>query len=1806
MRLSLPLLIIFLFGFFTSCKKSPENEVLIISKNFSEEVQEKQNLSFVFNKDLVQTDQLGAWDSTPYITFEPAVAGKFRWTAANELVFSPLRGFEPSQEYKAIISDKIFRLSDNKKWHLGGEKKFSFHTPWLEPVRWETFWAAGKNANEVIIRAALEFNYPVNSKDLSDKLKVSGGGKDLTLQIEAADAPSKIIYINLSGAPESNEEMPVNMKLTKGLPLPGSSYKTTTDFELAQVLPSRFELRVLNVDHGYEGENGYIRIFTSQPINESTINNGIKIDPTIETKKEISENSLTLTGKFNVGGSYMLKMNKDLKGIFGGTMAGEFSKELFFGDMPPSIAFANSKAIYLSSAGEKSVAVRVINVPRFKIEVWKIYENNILSFMRNNRFSDYYWDEEENYVNNGYRYQLDYSNIYSDKVWEQEISTASLPGSGYLRQLRLDIPKTNDYRGVYLVRIASDNNYYLNDMRLISVSDIGIIAKQGKDHLMVMTNSIKNAGPIGNAEITLISANNQEITKIKTDRSGIAMLDNLQTALGGFKIGMIIARSGDDVNYLMYEGARVETSRFEVDGAYDNASGLQTFIYGQRNIYRPGETIYFNTILRENEWKPAANVPVQMKLVMPNGKVYQTLRANTSAQGAVAAEYKMAPGMVTGYYSFEVYSGNGLLLASEGVQVEEFMPDRLKVTVNAAKPGYFNGQTATVKGLALNLFGPPAANRNYEAVFSINAGQIENKQYRGYNFSVSGWKMDFEQDVRSGTTDDSGRIEEQYQIPAEWTHMGLLNAKAWITVFDETGRPVNRRSSFNIHTQKAYFGVKTADYYVSTNQPMSYRVVALDTGFKPANAKAEIQVIRHDWITVTRNDYGTYRYQSQRVEKLMSSRTVDVSKDTELTYMPAISGEYEIRIGHPGTKGYVSSYFYAYGYGNTEASSFEVNTDGEVEMVMDKESYSPGDNAKILFKTPFAGKLIVTIERNRVTETKIIETDKKAAELNLKITGAHVPNVYVSATLIRKLENDNLPLMVAHGYASLSVSEKSSKLPVEITIAEKSRSKTKQKIKVKAGSSSDVELTVAVVDEGILQLRNFKTPDPHGFFYRKKALEVNSYDVYPFVFPEIKFRSSTGGDGYDLEKRVNPLTNNRVKLVSFWSGILKTNNRGEAEYEIDIPQFSGSLRVMAVAWRNHSFGSAEKNIQVADPLVISTALPRFLSLNDELPLPVNITNTTDKSSNTTVKVSVSGPVEIVGSTLQTLTIGGNREGVPTFSLKAKPEMGIAKVSVSVQGLGENFTDETEITVRPASSLIKLSGSGVIEAGGRADLAMNHDFIPSTVASRIILSKSPMVQFARQFEYLLGYPHGCLEQTVSKAFPQIYFEELAKNMESWVPGTLRKGENERNPRYNVTEAIAKVQGLQSYSGTFSFWPGGSTYYDWTSAYATHFLIEAQKAGYDVNNEVLNRALEYLNGRVNNQNTINYGYYDENNNWKTKPMVSPDVPYGIYILALAGQPNRSAMNSLRGKTTYLNPQGLYLLACAYKLSGDGTNYKALLPQDLSSFKNRNSHYFESEMRVLGLVLNALLETDAGNSQIPVLSKNLSEMVKNSPYYSTHDIAFAFLSLGKIAKQAAKSDVSATVSGGGKTLGNFANNDLVLKNKGAGETVSIKTSGNGKLYYFWDVEGLSASGKVTEGDSYLRVRRTFYNRYGQIVNNNEFKQNDLIVVRLTLNSLMGTEINNIVVSDIIPASFEIENPRINETPGFEWIKNASYPEHFDIRDDRIHYFTRASTQERNFYYMVRVVSKGTFHMGPARADAMYQGEYHSYHGAGKVVAR
>ena len=1782
--------------FFFSCNK---NTVSLSYTNAKDEVPLLGNLVFRFSQGMVKDSMINAWDSTEYVSFEPAIKGRFRWESPDQLIFSPAAPLNPATNYKAKIKDAVLKFS--KYDDVKEAEKIDFHTPGLTLDNSQITWI-GESSTSATPQLNLLFNYRVSPVDLKEKLAIEVDGKKADYTIITA-SPENEVVIRINGLKNEDKDLETKIVIERGLKPESGNNAINEPIKATFVIPSPYVLTILEMEAQHDGTEGTVKVITSQQLAGESLKPFLQLDPSLSYTVEQAENGFTLrSDKFDADDSYMLTILKGLRGKIGGVLKENYSGSVAFGELEANIRFTNSKGLYLSKRGSKNIDVQITNVPKVKLVISKIYENNLLM---SQRYGYYPQETKANYASyeEGYgdeSYGDDYTNaLLGDVIYEKELDTRSLPknGAGRLLNLSQFEDRLPDFKGVYHIVIRSTEHYWVRDSRFISLSDLGLIAREGQDKIFVFTNSIKTAQPVNGVNVSVYAANNQLIGTGASNGDGVAEIAWSKKDFDGFRPAMVIAKTADDFNYLPFNSTRVNTSRFEVGGKRTNSSGLDAFIYAERDIYRPGEKVNFSVIIRDRQWKSPGDIPLKIKFLMPNGKELKSFRKSLNEQGSIEGSIDIATSAITGSYNLEVYSSNDVLLSAKSFSIEEFVPDRIRVNTKLDKTSLKPGEAAALSINAMNFFGPPAANRNYEMEIQVKQKNFNPSKFEDYNFSLANQNSFFDKQVKEGKTDADGNASEEYVVPATYANMGLLQTNFYTTVFDETGRPVSRLSVADIFTQHVFFGIRQDwYYYYPLNQAIKFQMVAVNKEGAATSAAARVEVIKHEYKTVLTKSGSYFRYESQKQDKVMTENKITIGDKTVYSYVPRSPGDYEVRLYLPGANNYVSRSFYSYGSWGGNNNSFEVNNEGNIEIVPDKKTYLSGETLKALFKAPFDGKMLVTLETDHVISHQYADVKNRTASVDLKISGEHVPNVYITATLIKPHEESDIPLTVAHGFQNIIVEEKSRKIPVTIESNTNVRSKTKQQITIKTAPGSFV--TLAAVDNGVLQISNFKTPDPYDYFYQKRALQVSSYDLYPLLFAELRGRlSSTGGDGeLSMEKRVNPMPAKRIKVVSYWSGIKRANAGGEVSFEVDIPQFSGEIRLMAVSYKDQSFGSADKAVTVADPIVISTALPRFLSPGDTAFVPVTLSNTTSKEVNVAATIQASGPLKIVGDNNQTIAIKPKSEGRAGFNVVANPTIGVGKISVSVSGTGEKFVDETEISVRPPSTLQKITGSGSIAGGSSQSIRIaTSDFISSSTDYQLVVSRSPVLELGEHLRYLVQYPFGCTEQTVSAAFPQLYYGDMADLMQLNRQGKL-------NANTNIIEAIRKIKMRQLYNGAVTLWDGEGKEDWWTTVYAAHFLLEAKKAGFDVDNSLLETMLGYITARLKKKETIVY-YYNRNQNKKIAPK---EVAYSLYVLALAGRANVPAMNYYKEKPEMLALDSRYLLSAAYATAGSKNAFAALLPTSFSGEESvrQTGGSFYSDVRDEAIALNALLDADPGNKQVPVMARHVADKLKSNRWLNTQERAFAFLALGKLSRSSNQSSVSAEIKVDGKLVakvdaGQWSGGKSVLK----GTDIEVMAKGSGRLYYFWEAEGISSSGAYAETDNYLKVRRRFFNRFGQPVTGNTFKQNDLVIIGITLEKAFSTTVENVVITDLLPAGFEIENPRTNEIPGMDWIKDAATPTALDVRDDRIHFFVDAYNNRQTYYYAVRAVSPGQFKMGPVSADAMYNGEYHSYHGAGTI---
>lgn len=1780
------------------------------------EVKDFQTFSVTFSHDIAPKDKMDQWLSGEYMQFTPKVTGRYKWTTANTLIFSPDKPLKPEQNYEVKFNKDLIMVSAPPETK-GRFNSFDFHTPDFSAQTAEIFWKNVPKAEyKLTVQANLKFNYEVEPSELKKYLEIYCDSKKIDNFTIVSEKSSDVIALNFGDLPQTKDAQSFKIVVKKGL---NSTIKKTPlekDFTFKSELPPIQRLAITDVKSGVIDDQLYIEIATTQQVDKEKVAQYLEFTPKISNPKiKVSEEGIRIEGDYEPKKDLKLVVKSGLPGLYGGILENEYEENISFSDMDGNLRFAERKGQYLVRGGLENIKIEGINVADADVEVFEVFKNNMTFFFANNysydryRYDDdYNYDDTQDFTVDDYGKSLYKEKIHFNAEDKNTIQSATINMKKALNQR---------FKGIYVVKITSDKDYWMRDAKIISISDIGIIVKRSGTDMYVFTNSLATTNPLANANVTVISKSNQTLATATTDASGVAHFSDIDKSEGDFDARLIVVEQGDDFNFLDLRTMDIETSRFDVGGKLVESGFYDTYLYAERNIYRPGETAHLSGIIRNVNMGVVKDIPIVVKIISPTGRIFNTYQKTLNEQGSFEVEVELPDFAQTGTYIAEVYTGNDKLMASYKFHVEEFMPDKLRVNLETPKKEFFPADTVTVNVKSEYFFGAPAAGNKFETDVRLTHAPFRSKLFPKHDFSKSSTQnTNIENSMSEGELDTQGNGEATYAIPSEIAAGGYLEGTAFVSVFDGTGRTVNKVTDFQVYPKKEFIGIQRKGYYYGINQLITWSLAAVNYKDKSVNKTALAKLIRYEWQTIlTKNESnGKYAYKSVKKEIEVFSKQISINGSKDFSFEVDRSGEYQLRIASntqeqedkDGFGDYVYEDFYAYGWSSTNASSFEVSKEGQIEMVADKASYQPGETAKILLSTPFTGKMLICVERDNVMKYFYVKAEKNATEISIPIEGDYLPNIYISATLFKSYTFENQsasasPFLVGHGFLPIMVEKPSNKIPVVISAPEKIKPNTTQTINIKTIPNAFV--TVAAVDEGVLQVKNFHTPEPYSYMYSKRQLAVTSYDMYEWILPELKeIKSSVAGsDDYESARKQNPIKSKRFKLMSFWSGIQKADSKGDLQIKVNVPQYNGEVRIMAVAYQDAKFGSSDKAMKVSDDVVIMPSVPRELTLGDSLTIPVSVMNTSEKKGGVSVSLSVEGPLKLVSNGAQSLTLDSKGSGNVSFTVTSREDVGVGKMIFKTSGLGVTG-EEIEIAIRPASASMTEGDGGEIKAGENVSLNVPTDFVAGTQTTTLTVSTFPATKFAKNLKYLIGYPHGCIEQTTSKLFPQLYYNELAQVC---APEMYKKG---TNPNYFVREGISKLFDMMNYEGKFSYWQGGNDYTWWGSCYATHFLVEAKKAGFEVNEVNLSAALDNLAKEANSKATESYITYNEKGR-QTVQIAPKEAIYAIYVLALAGKSDASLMNYYRARTDLLSGDSKYLLAGAYALAKNWNAYNELLPKSFTPERtDRNVDNFDSEIRANALMLNVLMDVDPTNSQVPLITKYLAGRMKDC--YSTQDNAWAFLALGKAAGKMANSKVKIDVFVNGKLYKSLDKAHEVIRSDDLnGKAISLKASGTGSTYFYWNTEGVKKTLQTQNSDKEIAIRRTYLTRKGAEINNYTFNQGDLIVCKIELKGGQRSA-ERLVISDLVPSGFEIENPRLTPSADLSWVASAANkftPEYMDVRDDRVILFTNVQAKEtKTYYYLIRVVNMGKFMLPAITAESMYEPEVRSTNGARTVIVK
>jgi uncharacterized protein YfaS (alpha-2-macroglobulin family) len=1753
-------------------------------------VMDRKNRAYVdilFDHPLGQGKQGAVLDPSP-AKIEPSLGGFWKWQDTNALRFQPSENFPVASEFKiTLLPERLLKPGQE----LVGDRELKVVT--------DRFLVEGVDLTEepaltgkgkVLFRGTLKFNYEVKPQELAPRIKLvdpeAPDGKPVAVLLET-EYESKTIGFRTEVVQKKKEERKVRLVVGGELTSAAGNVPLGDDWTHEIPLGSSEKLAVWEVTSEPGDRESTVKVRFSSPVSAAVAEKYVHLAPAVAFRPSAERNLLSLVGEFKPGGTYTLSIDKGMPATDDAVLKEAYKTDVHLPDLEPSVDF-QSQGMFLSAAGNHTVGIESVNASSAKLTIDRVYLNNLFFLFQYGGFFD------EDYAWEGSQIPHHLGNRLAEE-------TLALPNRKNQRQttpLTLDrhIPDfTSSTRGLYRVVVAREGEPK-GSQRWLLLTDLGVVAKRGNGELLVWVSSFRDLSPVAGAKVTLVSEQNQTLASGRTDGDGLwRVKDSEALKAGEHEVHpyMLTVEQGDDFTFLLFDKMKIDPTGLDVGGAESQPSGYSAFLYGERDIYRPGERVLGLAVVRDEHLKAPPKMPLVLRWRDPQGRERGTQKLAADERGLTPFHLDLPAFALTGGHTLELLAGEETI-GQYRFQVEEFVPDRIRVEIAKPTAPVGPGQPLAYTVASSYLFGPPAAGLPVETRVRVVDATFHPRGFEAFTFRNADRKLD-DKEIASqqGTLDEGGRKAFSATVPAGAPVPSTLEAVIVARVQEQGGRGVAAMARLQIHPYPYYLGLRQTSQSLSDpGKPIDFEWVAVAPDGKPAPSGAlRVELYRDRWNTVLkRNEHGGFSYESSRDPQLVDTRALPAGeKRGTFQLAPRQVGSYRAVLTDPDTQASTEVEFYVSGWAY---SPWALKNPSRLDLDLDKPEYAPGETAQVQVRAPFPGRLLLTVERNGIHYTSLHTLTGNTAKIALPITVDMRPNAYVTATLVRGVK-DLEPGSVARSFGAVPiyVDRTANRLAVDVAAPAEVRPGTKVEIAVqvpKGEGGSRATVTVAAVDEGILQLIDQKTPQPFDFFYRKLALGVASSDTFGLLMPEVKPEPPGGGEGAEgLAQHVRTEGIRRVQPVAFWSGPVVADAAGRAKVSFAIPEFQGALRVMAVAGRGERFGSAEKLTRVRTPLVLLPTFPRVLSFEETLRVPATVRNDTGRDGAFQVALASDGPARIEAAkdvpNPQTVQVPSGREKTVYFTVKTAGLAGDVRFALTASGNGETTRATETVGVRADLPVAAIEDAGAVTQPALSlPLAKEARFRPETLRRELRIGSVPLVQLAGKLSDLVHYPYGCLEQTVSSAFPLLYMADLAQTLD---PDLLDPKKGKGDPATYVHTAISRVASMQLYGGGFSLWPGEEDVHPWATAYATHFLVEARRAGHPVPDFLHDGALNYLAGDVKAKS--DYGS-DE----------LERAVYELYVLARAGRADLGTMDFLREKQRKnLTTESRALLAAAYAAVGNPQAISELLTGlgQVQEIERQTGGNWNSGVRNRAIVLLALLDAAPQSREIPVLADRLARDAKTYGEWTTQEAGWALLALGQLFhRQAQAPPYSGTVYLGDRKIGTFTNVTANFPEiRGAGPVRVVMDPGyrSGAAFYSLITRGVPTDDAFAPSHNGLEIERTVLDRNGKETDLSAVHQGDLLVLKTRVRSTAGA-VQNVVVESLLPSGLEVENPRLKTTESLPWVTDATADlSYLDLRDDRILIF--ADLPENTWvtlYALTRAVAPGSFRLPPTHAEAMY----------------
>lgn len=1756
----------------------------------------RQYVDILFDRPLGDGKQ-GTVLNPPPATVEPGVPGTWKWQDTNALRFQPASALPVASEFTFTLKPELL-LKEGQVFVGDRELKVVTDRFLVEGVEFQEEPALEGKAR-ILLRGTLKFNYPVNPELLLPKLKLVDPEAKEPVEVKLETGyPAAVINFSTAAIQKQKDERKIALVIDGSLVPEGGTVPLGDDYRQEIPVGSSLKLAVWKVTAEPGLTESTITVDFSSPISAAVAEKYVQIaplGPKASVRFSADRNHLTLTGDLKAGSTYKLTVGKGMPATDDATLQEAYEEEVEIADLAPSVGF-QSQGMFLWSKGRHAVALESVNVSAVRVAIDRVYLNNLFFLFQYGGF----FDQESGYLG-------ELQHALGDRLKDETLDVPEAKNRQRVTQLDLDDYVDTKQPGLYRVSVAKPDDSEAQQ-RWLLLTDLGVVAKQSGDEFWVWISALGNLAPVAGAEVTVRSDQNQVIAQGTSDGAGLFRVTGGGSGSPGSGSGnfkgrtpyMVTVEKGGDFTFLLLDHTRVDTTGLDVGGAEAVGTGYNAFLYGERDLYRPGETAKGVAVVRDGSLAKPPAMPAILRWLDPQGRERGQQKVDINAEGLAEWTLPIPDYALTGHHTLELVVAEKVI-GQYHFQVEEFVPDRIKVEIVPPKTNVGPGQKLEYRVASSYLFGPPAANLPVETRVRLVDSTFTAKGFEGFTFRNDERKLD-DREVFSAQEmlDEKGEHAFAVTMPDGVPVPSSLEAVITARVSEQGGRGVSGRSRFPVHPYPYYVGLhRQGEEYSEPGRPVTFDYAAVSPEGKPVPSGALRADLFFDrWNTVLRRSSDGYRYESVRQSSLVTSQPIPAGPARgSFHFTPPRLGGYRVVLTDPATQASSQVEIYVFGAGY---SPWAIKNPAHLELLLDRaqgEDYQPGDTAHIQVRAPFKGKLLVTVEREKVFHTEIVNVAGNTVTVDVPIRPEYRPNAYVTATLVRAI-GDLEPGSVgrAFGAIPLPVARTSNKLNPVITAPAEVRPETELTVAVKAPPGAVV--TLAAVDEGILQLIAQKTAQPFDFFYRKLALGVISYDTFSLLLPELKAPKAGGGEGAaGMSQYVRTEGIRRTKPVAFWSGVVIAGPDGIAHFSFKLPEFQGALRLMAVAIDGDRFGSTETLTRVRTPLVVLPTFPRVLSFGESLQVPLTVRNDTGKDGNFHVALAIQGVARADGGSSQNVDVPVGKEKTVYLGVKTGDAAGDVQFVATAEGNGEKTRATGSVGVRADLFPVTTERSGAVtEATLSVPLESPGNYRPGTLVREVRVSPFPLVQFSGKLRDLLRYPYGCVEQTVSTAMPLLYLGDLARELD---PEILDPKKGHADPAALVAVGLARLSAMQLPDGGFSLWPGENELYPWGSVYAAHFLVEARRAGHPVDASLYKGALGWVAEDVKAKST--YGT-DE----------LQRTAYGLYVLARAGKADPGTMDFLRQKQAKnLTPESRALLAGAYAAAGNPQGVADLLGGvgEIEKVERQTGGNLNSAIRNRALLLLALLDASPKSPRIPALVDRLARDARENLTWTTQETGLAMLALGQLAqRQAQMPPYAGTLYAGNTKVGTFTNKTATFRGLRGTEPLKLVMGPGtkpGAAFFHVYTAGIPTDAAFKPAANGFEIEREILDRDGKTKSLSDVQQGDLLVVKTRVRSTAGP-IQNVAIVNLLPSGLEIENARLSTTEQLPWIKDSNFnPAYQDLRDDRVIFFANLPAQSWQTYYtLVRAVAPGRFRLPSIHVEAMYNPALYANGERGEIV--